>query len=491
MIHPLKRLCAAVLAVLLLLGLAGPSAEASLDRSLELYERGVNIKTETTVDLNAQTVKGLLALTGMSDGTDEMQTKLIDTVMSILGKLKFTAVGSYQEGFVTVGTDKGELMNVYVSLKPGDAFMTNSLLPGIELRLPEAMAGQMVSPEKLKAVVAGLPAYAEAVGSYMNGEVMPSAKVEEGSFEIEGSGLYDQKITVELTAHRIAGVLNALLGVFRQDTAMQGLLEEAMKSAAAAAEMTEEGAKTPAVADLIQKAEEGIAEMLKEEDKALEQVTVYLSRQTAAMHAEFELQEDAAAVALAEMDMLPAEDGDTFRAKIWFRQEGGSGETEQAVDWAAFKQGVANGSETGGGLVSLEAKQYADKAAGLDRADLAFDLRVMGMQLGLTVNSEETSEGAYSGKSKATLSVLGMPLVTLNTAGHETAEEIPQPSREGLRQVNLSENMSEEESQILMEAANQTGATLMEKLNTALPEEAPVLMSLIESMSQPGEPQQN
>lgn len=491
MIHPLKRLCAAALAVLLLLGLTGPSAEASLDRSLALYERGVNVKTETTIEVNAQTIKGLLALTGMSDSTDEMQTKLIDTVLSILGKLKFTAVGSQQEGSLSIGTDKGELMNAYVSLKPGDAFMTSSLLPGIELRLPEGMTAQMVKPEQLKEVVAGLPAYMEAVGSYMNSEVMPSAKVEEGSFEIEGSGLYDQKITVELTAHRMAGIFNALLGVFRQDAAMQGLLEDALKSAGAAAEVTEEEAKAPTVADLIQKAEDDIAEMLKEEDKVLEQVTVYLSGETAAMHAEFEQQEDAAAMALAEIDLLPAEDGDTFRAKLWLIMENGSGEAEQAVDWTAFKQGVLDGSQTGGGLVGLEVKQSADKAAGLNRADIAFDLRVMGMQLGLAVNSEETAEGEYSGKSKAVLSVMGMPLMTVNSAAYETEEAIPAPSREGLKQVQLSENMSEEENQLLMEAANQTGAELTEKLNTALPEEAPVLMSLIESMSQPGEPQQN
>ena len=61
---------------------------------------------------------------------------------------------------------------------------------------------------------------------------------------------------------------------------------------------------------------------------------------------------------------------------------------------------------------------------------------------------------------------------------------------EGLKKIALSEQMSEESGNEIM-AALQTGLPqLIERLSTVLPEEGPMLLTILGSMMNPGTPSQ-
>lgn len=486
MIHTLKRLGAILMAAALLFGILGAPTQASAEELMAAYARGAKIKTETAVDFNEDTIRSLanMIAPGMLGEEGSMQSKMLGTVLSAVRKLKFTAIGDQQTAYVNIGTDQGELFNVYASIAAEDSFVLTSLLPGLELKLPAEMLNvQVVKPEDVQEIVKSLTAYGMAAGEFVMQNLLPAVQSEEGSFEFDGTA-YDKKTTLELKSHQLAGMLEKLLDVFKKDDKLQQKLDETLKTVAAAQKLEGEAAKVPTSQDFITEIEKGVADIKNKADEKVSNVTVYTLSGSENVRVETELLNGSRPEALVTVDVLGKESNETVRISILTGNTADEG--AEMVDWAAFRQGIMSGERPDGVLLSLEVSGAADDAAGTEATTAMFDLRAMGMKLGVEVKSDMKTGDRYLSDTRALVSVMDLPLVTFTTRSGETDEKIPMLYRDGLQKITMNENMTEEDTAAVQAALNEALPELVQKLQKALPEEGPLLMSLIQSLSAPG-----
>lgn len=490
--HTLKRFGALMLTAMLLFGALMMPARASAEKLMEAYAKGGRIKTETEIVFNEKNIRQLLDMIvpGMMGEEGSVENKLLSTMLSALNKLRLTQIGGDKTSFLSLGTDQGELLNMHVSIAPEDAYILSSLLPGIEIKLPaEMLSAQMIRPEDLKALLESLSRYGAAAASYLMQSVLPSVTSESGSFEVEGSGLYTDRSGFALKSHQAAGLLEALLEVFRQDSALQAKLDEYFAAVTEAAGKVE-GAPSAKLtsADIMAKLEEAIANIREEEDFKLANLTLYTAAGSENLRLEMEMLDGDAPTAFVSADVL--EDGETIRLTL-LALDGAS--EEGAIDWAALKKDILSGMNAQSALMSLMTLNVKDdEAANLETVKAAFEMHVMGLKLGIDGQTATQIEGEFRSDSNATLSVMGLPLLTAASKSAETQEEIPAPSRDGNRQIALSSGeLSEEDASLLNEALNKALPELEQKLVTALPEEGPVLMELFKNMAEPGVSQPN
>ena len=109
----LKRIAAMMMALMLMLTGLSALAQAPAATEAEVFARGGRIKTETNIDVNPETLNGILAMfTGMSsqEGQDA-QTAIINTVLGALRKLTASVVTDGKAAYLSVGSETGELFN--------------------------------------------------------------------------------------------------------------------------------------------------------------------------------------------------------------------------------------------------------------------------------------------------------------------------------------------------------------------------------------------
>ena len=119
------------------------------------------------------------------------------------------------------------------------------------------------------------------------------------------------------------------------------------------------------------------------------------------------------------------------------------------------------------------------------------DIYVMGITIGMVIDSGANISGEYASDGSFILSALGAgPLLTVTSKGYESTEEFAAPSREGLKKIALSEEMSEESGNEIMAALQAALPQILERLVTVLPEEGPMMLTILGSMMNPGTPTQ-
>ena len=114
----LKRIAAMMMALMLMLTGLSALAQAPAATEAEVFARGGRIKTETNIDVNPETLNGILAMfTGMSsqEGQDA-QTAIINTVLGALRKLTASVVTDGKTAYASVGSETGELFNFFASM---------------------------------------------------------------------------------------------------------------------------------------------------------------------------------------------------------------------------------------------------------------------------------------------------------------------------------------------------------------------------------------
>lgn len=282
-------------------------------------------------------------------------------------------------------------------------------------------------------------------------------------------------------------MLDGLLKVFKEDKPMQDQLDTALKSGAVSAQAM--GESVPGSQEMINELEEGIADMREDEDEKLANLTVYTANESDAMNMQAEILDDENPAALLTVALVPGEAGDEMRFSVLMADS--TGQTEGPVDWTATRQGVLSGTQPYAMLFDVVFNQKTDEAANREEINGNVDIYVMGVKIGMAIESGANITGDYASDGSFILSALGAgPLLTVTSKGYESTEEFAAPSREGLKKIALSEQMSEESGNEIM-AALQTGLPqLIERLSTVLPEEGPMLLTILGSMMNPGTPTQ-
>ena len=486
----LKRIAAMMMALMLMLTGLSALAQAPAATEAEVFARGGRIKTETNIDVNPETLNGILAMfTGMSsqEGQDA-QTAIINTVLGALRKLTASVVTDGKAAYVSVGSETGELFNFFASMGAEDSFALTNLLPGIELSLPANLIPSFTPQlEDAQNLLGGLSAYADVAMTFVNEELLAKSSLEEGSFALEGSGTFDSKVSLELRSHQVADMLDGMLKVFKEDKPMQAQLDTALKSSAVNAQAM--GQPVPSSQEMIKELEKGVAGMKEAADQKLANLTLYTANESEAMHMEAEILANETPAALLTLAVLPGESGEDMHFSLLMPDT--TAQTEGPVDWTAARQGVLSGTQPYATLFDAAFNKKTDEAANREEMKGNIDLYVMGITIGMVIDSGANISGEYASDGSFILSALGAgPLLTVTSKGYESTEEFAAPSREGLKKIALSEQMSEESGNEIM-AALQTGLPqLIERLSTVLPEEGPMLLTILGSMMNPGTPTQ-
>lgn len=486
----LKRIAAMMMAVMLMLTGLSALAQAPAATEAEVFARGGRIKTETNIDVNPETLNGILAMfTGMSsqEGQDT-QTAIINTVLGALRKLTASVVTDGKAAYVSVGSETGELFNFFASMGAEDSFALTNLLPGIELSLPANLIPSFTPQlEDAQNLLGNLGAYAEVAMTFINDELLAKASLEEGSFALEGSGTFDSKVSLELRSHQVADMLERMLKVFKEDKPLQEQLDTVLKSGAVNAEAM--GQPVPGSEDMIKELETGIADMKANEDKKLADMTVYTANESEAAQIEAEILADEKPAALLTLAVLPGDNGEDMRFSLLLPDT--TAQTEGPVDWAATRQGVLGGTQPYAMLFDAAFNKKTDEAANREEMKGNIDLYVMGINIGIAIDSGANISGEYASDGSFILSAFGAgPLLTVTSKGYESTEGFVAPSREGLKKIALSEEMSEESGNEIMAALQTALPQLLERLVTVLPEEGPMLLTILGSMMNPGTPTQ-
>ena len=486
----LKRIAAMMMALMLMLTGLSALAQAPAATEAEVFARGGRIKTETNIDVNSETLNGILAMfTGMSsqEGQDA-QRAIINTVLDALRKLTASVVTDGKTAYASVGSENGELFNFFASMGAEESFALTNLLPGIELSLPATLISSFTPQlEDAQNLLGGLSAYADVAMTFVNEELLAKSSLEEGSFALEGSGTFDSKVSLELRSHQVADMLDGMLKVFKEDKPMQAQLDTALKSSAVNAQAM--GQPVPSSQEMIKELEKGIAGMKEAADQKLANLTLYTANESEAMHMEAEILANETPAALLTLAVLPGESGEDMHFSLLMPDT--TAQTEGPVDWAATRQGVLGGTQPYATLFDAAFNKKTDEAANREEMKGNIDLYVMGINIGIAIDSGANISGEYASDGSFILSALGAgPLLTVTSKGYESTEEFAAPSREGLKKIALSEQMSEESGNEIM-AALQTGLPqLIERLSTVLPEEGPMLLTILGSMMNPGTPTQ-
>ncbi len=488
--HYLKRIAAMMMALMLMLTGLSALAQAPAATEAEVFARGGRIKTETKIDVNSETLNGILArFTGMSsqEGQDA-QTAIINTVLGALRKLTASVVTDGKAAYVSVGSETGELFNFFASMGAEESFALTNLLPGIELSLPANLIPSFTPQlEDAQNLLGGLSAYAEVAMTFVNEELLAKSSLEEGSFALEGSGTFDSRVSLELRSHQVADMLDGMLKVFREDKPMQAQLDTALKSSAVNAQAM--GQPVPSSQEMIKEFEKGIAGMKEAADQKLANLTLYTANESEAMHMETEILANETPAALLTLAVLPGESGEDMHFSLLMPDT--TARTEGPVDWIAARQGVLGGTQPYATLIDAAFSQKTDEAANREEMKGTIDLYVMGITIGMVIDSGANISGEYASDGSFILSALGAgPLLTVTSKGYESTEEFAAPSREGLKKIALSEEMSEESGNEIMTALQAALPQLLERLVTVLPEEGPMMLTILGSMMNPGIPTQ-
>ena len=486
----LKRIAAMMMALMLMLTGLSALAQAPAATEAEVFARGGRIKTETNIDVNSETLNGILAMfTGMSsqEGQDA-QTAIINTVLGALRKLTASVVTDGKAAYVSIGSETGELFNFFASMGAEDRFALTNLLPGIELSLPENLIPSFTPQmEDAQNLLGGLSAYAEVAMTFINEELLAKSSLEEGSFALEGSGTFDSKVSLELRSHQVADMLDGMLKVFKEDKPMQEQMDTALKSGAVNAQAM--GQPVPSSQEMIKELEKGVAGMKEAADQKLANLTLYTANESEAMHMEAEILSNETPAALLSVAVVPGVSGEDMHFSLLMPDT--TAQTEGQVDWAATRQGVLGGTQPYATLFDAAFSQNTDEAANREEMKGTIDLYVMGITIGMVIDSGANISGEYASDGSFILSALGAgPLLTVTSKGYESTEEFAAPSREGLKKIALSEEMSEESGNEIMAALQTALPQLLERLVTVLPEEGPMMLTILGSMMNPGTPTQ-
>lgn len=471
---------------------------------LAVYERGNAIKSDVTVTLDADSVLGLLALSGAPalEGSEKLT---VDTVLSAINKLTFSTQGDMKGATFAIGTPDGQILDgqMVTDLEQGSYYITTDLLPGIKLSYPQEAVKAMTDMQQQMANVQGqlqkIAPYTAALNKYLQTDVLANARIEDGPFAVAGVGEFKNRTLFDVDAKMLVGVLDTLKEVFKTDAEMQKMLDDYLATMAAQAE----DANTTGInssKDLINALDSAVESADKQPNAKLGELTMYNAAE--GLYLEFEgldpesgkpmffvsVQQDGkpedSQVKVAVVVKVAGDQESAEAAPDAAEAAPAAAEAPAKVDWNGVKAGVLGGTDRAGVVVLVSVGNQADAAKNEMNSALAIELHAMGMQGSIKMNAVNSLEGEYKGKADFQLFVLSdKPMLSVSAVYSEIGDPVALPAlAEGLKDVMIQEEMGEQDQQLLAESLLQQGMpAFIERLKAALPEEGPLLAAIIES----------
>lgn len=481
------RAVALIASLMLVLGMVPAFAETQLPALSDLLANSGNMKYEVQVKLNPQAASILSMISG--EAPDEASSSLISTVISAINKLKATVITGKSGVSAVIGTDAAPLMDFQATADPEtfESHITSSMLPGLALSIDPAMiqkvTGQMsqaqMDPEKMAEL---FQLHADALTGIFN-EAAAGFKAEEGSFVIEGYGTFTKRTQVALTTSLLADVMEKLAALYKKGEVPH---KEFMEKFSAANQAT--GAQLPGEnTDLGKLLDDAAAKAKAEPDKTI--LTIWVYEGENALYIDGATPEDISQP--AKIDMLFTGQGSNSQVKIRFIGKGSSftaGETETpaAPDWAAIEKEILSGQNYLDTMVNLNIQSSAELPSMSTQVTL--DMFTGGMTIGLKISGNSRLDTMESDSTISLSMFSPEPLLTISVTSKQTEEQPAAPQLEGTAAVVIKENGLSDEDNSLLEASIQKAIPeLLQKLTAALPEEGPVLLQMIQSMTTPEE----
>lgn len=481
---------AALLSALLMLS-ATAVAELPLAPSgvLGLLESGRSIKGQVGLELNSDMLSALIS---QGAPPDEGTKTVVDTLLSAVGKLKATSLIAKGAYSLSVGTDAGELFDLRMAMDPETMQnrMTTSLLPGYVLSVDPAIFGDAFSAQGLfpkfpeADMEALLQPYIEALSPLIEERITADLQAEEGPFEVPGVGTFASKAGFDIRQSLVVDVLATVHDLFKTDDKAQAYLTEILQYVAQIqSKMGEEQADpVPDIPKILAEMERAIEEGKAKGDEVLVHVDMFMN----------DGPEDATLV-----EATPTTDDEEFFVSLWTQPaENGTvlkisfisedkGEDEGGeIDWHTVRQQVLSGENYTATLINLNIDASEDAAGGSHNTRLALEVYASGAyNAGLTADIVSAIGDAFGFSGTLALSVFSPdPLLTVSFDISESDENPAAPEEEGETLV-LTEETAETSLPGLLEALMGPGLSgLLERLETAMPEEAAIIQMMIGSM---------
>lgn len=489
-----KRLAAMLVAVMMVLSMTSALAvELPVSRAQAVLNEGKSVESNVTLSVDAQTITGLLAGMMSNPNADpaeaEEMNNMINLVAGALGKLKVQTVSNKTDASGTIGTDKGSLMDYAVSMneETGENAITLSLVPGYTLAAdPELIKSTLEQSKAMQQnpqmAVQMMEKYLNAAKAHFESDVVPNLKVETGSFDVNGA-TYTKNMSGGFDTKMMAGITKALAALAKDDAELKALLDPMLQNAS-----QENPESVKSFDELVVMLDEGADELLAEEAKVIFDLNAYENEQDKSSLVEISTPYFDGAAVHATIATVPTATGLTTNVEAILKSHGeAEGEADAAIDWAKVKQDVATGVDMMTPVIKVQAVTNKDEAANESTSNVVASVSVMGIPFGFHVDSKETLTGVYQSMATMGLTLMSpTPLLTVNVASSETDKQPVAPVTEGTTIVPLKSEMTEEDMAPLAQVVKEKGLPqLLENINTALPEEANVLIPLLQQMMTP------
>ena len=155
------------------------------------------------------------------------------------------------------------------------------------------------------------------------------------------------------------------------------------------------------------------------------------------------------------------------------------GETPEPTDWVALEESILSGTDPSATMVKV-AVNSVDETDSKNKTELTINLASAGISAGITLSTAANLETMESNSEFALSMMMPDPLLKVSVHTAPTDEQPVAPVVEGMKEVVLGEEISEEDQALLSEAAGSIGSILIEKLSAILPEEAPAILQMIQ-----------
>ncbi|NLC32371.1 MAG: hypothetical protein GX781_03640 [Clostridiales bacterium] len=481
----MKRFAALMMAVMMLLGVTSSLAqEFKPDVRTQVLESGKNISTQMQIEFDQLTLTSILNMFGMGGEDDEAQGQqaVLSSLFDALNKLKMNSLQSLTGAYVTVGTDKGDLMDFQMgsNLQAGEAYFTTSLMPNVKFALNEEMMGAygtVAKTHNMEMITQWLVPYVEVYEQFSAKQLGEKAIKETGSFEVIDQGSFDSKTSLVFDTHLLADLVEEFLPVIENDQIIKDHLALAETSDMMKSNDLDKGLEE--FPEFIADTKNAIAKMRAEPNKVLANVDTYADSQTKGMFVQAELIDEEVPFALLSFSVLPGVDKHDMHFSLLFSQ----GEPSATADWAALRAGILDGSNPEGVLVEVTGLEEKNQAENKQLVNTRMNLFISGLNIGLAIDNASSLTGKYESESTFAISFLSpQPLITIHATESETEEALPMIALDGYEEVIISENMNEKDTQLLGEKLMVGVEAMLQRLNVVLPEEGPILNMLITSM---------
>jgi hypothetical protein len=305
----------------------------------------------------------------------------------------------------------------------------------------------------------------------------------------------------------MAGLLEAMVSVLKQDTVVRQLLDSHLKVAkdypaimqqgAAAADMA--GGATPKdSAEMIAKLEEGITKLKGEPAELIAHQGLYTNTTNAAIYT---TTVDKDSMGMLTFAYLPRDLGHELKISFLAKQDAPSYAAPDAaatqapetpVDWAAVKAGVLAGTDFSSILLTLDMKTVPDLTLNRQNTDFSMKMYVQGMQIGIQATGSNALAAPYASKAEMSLTFMSpTPLITFFYEDKEVSDAPTLPDETSLKVVELNEKAMEPEGELMLTLQQTALPALVENLKKALPEESAILLAFIQQLTSQSTPTPN